>query len=142
MAQKKAYQFRPDFLREFKLEQSDINQAYNHLQDINTVIFSYSDGDECEGVNLDAYVSADDLSRFNMFVSAPRHLLFGAAIFPRSLCSYGPTAIVECMHSLERYAAFKALAMRARESGRVDDASRYESKCERIYATLPAWASW
>jgi hypothetical protein len=40
------------------------------------------------------------------------------------------------------YAQTKVLAMQDRLAGKIADAMRLESKCDRIYDSLPAFAQW
>lgn len=43
---------------------------------------------------------------------------------------------------LGAYVTEKALAVRARQDGRINDALRHESNCESLYSDLPAEQRW
>lgn len=68
---------------------------------------------EFETPNLDACASADDMQ-----------------------------ALAQVFATLADYAGCKALAMRAREAGRIDEALHTERTCDSIYSKLPQWARW
>ncbi len=90
------------------------------------------------GVNLDAE-DADDLLAFWVWVARdPRALPEAArAIFPDRQPGY-----VRATSDLLAYAANKATAMTCRSRGDMDAAGAYEAICDRIYDSLPTWATW
>lgn len=44
--------------------------------------------------------------------------------------------------TLSAYCAAKRLAMRARQSGRIADATAHERECESLYQSIPEGARW
>jgi len=49
---------------------------------------------------------------------------------------------LEVLHELHVYASNASMARRYRMSGHIDQALRFEARCDSVYDGLPTWARW
>lgn len=84
-----------------------------------------------------------DLSAFaeatSKAIGEPQRLAFAESLFPASV---SPDEALGVLHALHTYASNCMVAMRHRMKGEIDQALRFESRCEMIYQGLPAYARW
>jgi hypothetical protein len=85
--------------------------------------------------NLDAMNYTQLINLWNTCDKSP--LKVARYLFPGR-----PKGYVKVVKGLGAYAINKAVAIQAREDGRINTALKYERICENIFNKLPEWARW